>query len=156
MLRALLMQLSGQLEDGHLDLTRLYDTYKIGMPPSSVLIDYLRRPIQRFHHVYIVLDALDESPRLGAQEYVLHTIKMMQNWSFQGLHLLATSRDEPDIRMSLDLAPKQEVKMRNAGIQKDIANFILFRIQTNPRLRDKWLPYSNKIQEALAKRAEGV
>ena len=155
MLRALLMQLSGQLQDGHLDLSRLYDSYNTGIPPSSILTDYLRRLIQRFHHVYIVLDALDESPRLGAQGYVLDTIKVMQKWSLPGLHLLVTSRDEPDIRNSLDLPLNQEVKMRNAGIDKDITDFISSRLQDDRRLR-KWLPYSNKIQETLAKRARGM
>ena len=155
MLRALLMQLSGQLQDGHLDLTRLHDSYKTGILPSSVLTDYLRRLIQRFHHVYIVLDALDESPRLGAREHVLDTIEVMQKWSLPGLHLLVTSRDEPDIRNSLDLSLNQEVKMRNAGIDKDITDFISSQLHENRRLR-KWLPYSNKIQEKLAECAKGV
>ena len=155
MLRALLMQLSGQLQDGHLDLTRLHDSYKTGIPPSSVLTDYLRRLVQRFHHVYIVLDALDESPRLGAQGNVLDTIKVMQMWSLPGMHLIVTSRDEPDIRDSLNLSLDQEVKMKNAGIDKDITDFISSRLCEDQRLR-KWLSYSNKIQETLAKRAQGV
>ena len=155
MLRALLMQLSGQLQDGHLDLTRLHDSYRTGIPPSSVLTDYLRRLIQRFHHVYIVLDALDESPRLGARGHVLDTIEVMQKWSLPGLHLLVTSRDEPEIRNSLDLSLGQEVKMRNAGIDKDITNFISSQLHENRRLRN-WLPYRNKIQEKLAERAKGV
>ncbi len=155
MLRALLMQLSGQLQDGHLDLTRLHDSYKTGIPPPPVLTDYLRRLIQRFHHVYIVLDALDESPRLGARGHVLDTIKVMQNWSLPGLHLLVTSRDEPDIRYSLDLSLQQEVKMRNAGIDNDITDFISAQLHENRRLR-KWLPYSDRIQEKLAERAKGV
>ena len=155
MLRALLMQLSGQLQDGNLDLTRLHDSYKTGIPPSSVLTGYLRRLIQRFHHVYIVLDALDESPRLGAREHVLDTIEVMQKWSLPGLHLLVTSRDEPDIRNSLDLSLDQEVKMRNKGIDKDITDFISSRLHKDKKLR-KWLPHSNKIQETLAKRTQGV
>ena len=155
MLRALLMQLSGQLQDGHLDLTRLYDSYKTGIPPSSLLTDYLRRLIQRFHRVYIVLDALDESPRLGARGHVLDTIEVMQKWSLPGLHLLVTSRDEPDIRTSLDPSLDQEVKMRNDGIDKDITDFISSRLHEDRKLR-KWLPHSNKIQETLGKRAQGV
>ena len=46
MLRALLLQLSGQLRDGHLDLARLHDLYKPSIPSSFVLTDYLRRLIQ--------------------------------------------------------------------------------------------------------------
>lgn len=155
MLRALLMQLSGQLQDDYLDLTHLHNLYKTGIPSSLVLIEYLERLIRRFHHVYIVLDALDESPRLGARRQVLDTIEQMQKWSLPGLHLFVTSRDEPDIRNSLDFPLGQEVKMRNAGIDKDIANFVSSRLQEDRRLR-KWLPYSKKIQETFAKRAQGV
>ena len=61
-----------------------------------MLTDYLRRLIQKFHHLYIVLDALDESPRLEARGNVLDTLEMMQKWSLPGLHLLVTSRNEPD------------------------------------------------------------
>ncbi len=155
MLRALLLQLWGQLQDGQSDLTRLYDSYKTGLPPSSVLTDHLQRLIKRFYHVYIVLDALDESPRIGAREHVLDTLEIMQKWSLQGLHLLVTSRDEPDVRQSLGPTPKQEVKMGNAGVDKDIADFISGRLHEDRRLR-KWSPYSNKIKEKLTKRAQGV
>ena len=155
MLRALLVQLSGQLQDGHSDLRRLHDSYKPGIPPSSVLTDHLKRLIQRFHHVYIVLDALDESPRNGARGHVLDIIGMMQKWSLQGLHLLVTSRDEPDIRQSLHPSSHQEVKMENSGIDKDIADFISGRLREDRRLQ-KWSSYSEKIQKTLAKRAKGV
>lgn len=155
MLRALLVQLSGQLRDGHSDLTRLYDSFKLGLPTSSVLTDYLWRLFQRFHHVYIILDALDEIPRNGAREDVLDRLEMMQNWSFEGLHLLVTSRDLSDIRSSLKFSFDQEVKMRNAGIDKDIENFISSRLHDDRRLQ-KWLPYRSKIEETLAKRAQGV
>ena len=155
MLRALLVQLSGQLRDGHLDLARLHDSFKPGIPPSSVLADYLQRLIQRFHQVYIILDALDEIPPSRARENVLDRIEKIQYWSFTGLHLLITSRDLPDIRRSLNFSSNQEVKMRNAGIDKDIENFISSRLQEDRRLQ-KWLPYRSKIEETLAKRAQGV
>ena len=155
MLRALLMQLSGQLRDGYMDLNRLHDLYGTGIPPSSVLTDFLRRLIEKFHHVYIILDALDESPRLGARGHVLDTLETMRRWSLPGLHLLVTSRDEPNIRISLNLSSNQEVKMKNGGIDEDISVFVWDRLQED-RILQKWLPYSKKIQETLAKRAQGV
>jgi len=155
MLRALLLQLSSQLHDGYADLTRLYDSYKAGIPPSLVIIEYLRRLVQRFHHVYIVLDALDESPRNGPREHVLEMLEAMRKWGIQGLHLFLTSRDEPDIRESLDLAIHQQVVMEGAGIDKDIADFISGRLDADRRLR-KWLPHRDKIQETLAARAKGM
>lgn len=155
MLRALLLQLSSQLPDGHRDLTRLYDSYKAGRPPSPVLIEYLRRLAQRFHQVYIMLDGLDESPRDGPRQYVLDALEAMRTWGVQGLHLFVTSRDEPDIRESLNLSDAQQVKMQNAEIDKDIADFISGRFDADRRLR-RLLPYRDKIQETLAKRAKGV
>ncbi|MCJ1427238.1 hypothetical protein MMC29_005141 [Sticta canariensis] len=155
MLRALLLQLSGQVQNGEADLTRLYHSYKNGVPPSLVLVEYLRRLIQRFHHVYIALDGLDESPRDGPREKVLDMLNNMRNWSVQGLHLFLTSRDEPDIRDSLDLYTEQVVQMQSVGIDKDIANYISARLDTDRKLR-KWLPHRDKIQDVLTKRAEGV
>ena len=155
MLRALLLQLSSQLQDGHTDLTRLHDSYKSGLPPSPVLLDYLQRSIKRFRHVYIALDALDESPGHRPREYVLDALEAMQNWGFEGLHLFITSRDESDIRESLNLSPAHQVKMRNSGIDEDISKFISGRLDTGRRLRKFW-SYRNKIQESLAARAKGM
>ena len=105
--------------------------------------------------MYIVLDALDESPRNGPREYVLDALEVMRNWAVQGLYLFVTSRDEPDIRDSLDISATQKVTMQNVGIDKDIADFISGRFDADRRLR-KLLPYRDKIQETLAKRAKGV
>ena len=155
MLRALLVQLSSQLRDDDSDLTRLYNLYKPGIPPSPVLAAYLQRLIHRFQHTYIMLDALDESPRNGAQEDVLKVIEMMQKWSLLGLHLFVTSRDEPGIRGSLDASQNQEVQMKNDEINKDITDFVSGQLHEDRRLR-KWSPYRDKIQETLAQRAQGV
>lgn len=94
MLRALLLQLSTQLQDGHADLIKLYNSYGSGTVPSQVLIIYLRRLIERFQDVFIMLDALDESPRDGPRGHVLDTLETMQKWGLQGLHLFCTSRNE--------------------------------------------------------------
>lgn len=71
MLRALLLQLSNQHRDGPAHLSRLYESYKTGIPPTQVLIEHLRSLIRSFEHVYIMLDALDESPRYDARDGVL-------------------------------------------------------------------------------------
>ncbi|KAL8825018.1 MAG: hypothetical protein Q9191_004671, partial [Dirinaria sp. TL-2023a] len=155
MLRALLLQLSSQLQDGHVDLTQLHNSYKPGTPPTSVLIEYLRRLIQRFHRVYFLLDALDESPRNRARADVLNAIETMRAWNLLGLHLFITSRDELDIRESLNLSVNQQVTMQNAAANKDIADFISGQFDADRRLR-KWMPYRDKIQGTLTERAKGV
>lgn len=155
LIRALLLQLSSQLQDGYADLRQLYESHKAGMPPSTILCEYLRRLIQRFQHVYLLLDALDESPRNGRRQHVLDTLETMRGWGIRHLHLFVTSRDEPDIRESLDLSATQQVVMQDAEIDKDIANFISARLKEDRMLR-RLLPYHDKILKTLNQGAQGV
>ena len=153
--RALLLQLSSQVQDKYADLTKLYESYKTSSPPSRVLVDYLRRLIDRFQHVYIILDALDESPRDGLRGQVLDTLEAMRSWGLEGIHLFVTSRDERDIREFHNVPIEQQIPMQNVGIDQDITDFISGRFNTDRRLQ-KWLPYRDKIQNVLAQRAKGV
>src|SRR5438034_5490954 len=155
MLRALLLQLSGQLRDGDADLARLHASYESGTPPVAVLIEYLQHLIQKFRQVYILLDALDESPRYCQRDQVLKTLQRIRKWSLPGLHLLVTSRDEPDIRESLSPARDQEVVMKNAEINQDISNLISCQLNTDPKLQ-KWRAFHDQIQQVLADRAQGM
>ena len=155
MIRALLLQLSSQLQDGNADLTLLRQSYGTGMPPTPMLLDYLLRLIHRFRHVYILLDALDESPRNVTRDSVLDALETMREWGAQCLHLFITSRDESDIRDSLDVPTTQQIIMRNTGIDQDITNFISGRLDGDRRLR-RLLPYRDKIQKTLANGAKGV
>lgn len=155
MLRALLLQLSGQLSDSHTDLARLHDSYRAGIPPAIVLTVHLRHLVRKFDQVYILFDALDESPRYGQRDQVLNTIETMRKWLLPGLHLLVTSRDEPDIRESLSPVGNEEVIMKNAEINHDISNFISGQLEIDPKLR-KWRAHHDRIQQVLAERAQGV
>ena len=155
MLRALVLQLSSQAQSSHADLVKLYESYKNVTVPSRVLIEYLRRLIERFREVFIILDALDESPRDGPREDVLNAVETIRSWRLQGLHLFITSRREPDIQDSFDLPIDQQVAMQNSGIDKDIADFISGRLDTGRGLQ-KWKKYHSRIQESLTKRAKGV
>ncbi|KAM0805979.1 hypothetical protein BDR22DRAFT_884385 [Usnea florida] len=170
MLRALLLQLSNQVQNNNADLTELHNKCPTGAPSSPVLRAYLQRVIQRFDHVYIILDALDESPRSSSREHVLDALETMRNWGLQCLHLLVTSRFEWDIHRSvnlpttyevemqnsgLNLPTTYEVEMQNSGIDKDIRDFISSRLDTDRRLKIL-LPYRERVQESLAARAKGM
>jgi ankyrin repeat domain-containing protein 50 len=155
MLRALLLQLSNQLDDGQSDLTRLHDKYRDGIPPVPVLMESLRRLVQKFQGVYIVVDALDESPRYDKRENVLNALTDFRNWSLNGLHILVTSRDEIDIREHLDPSSAEDIIMRNAGVDKDIEDYITGYLRQSRVLR-KWSAYHLRIKEALTVGAKGV
>ena len=166
MIRSLLLQLSSQLQDGHADLVQLYESYTLGPPPSNILLHCLRKLIVKFRHVYILVDAIDESPRrgsrvesgsrkeIGSREDVIDAVETLRNWGMQGLHLFVTSRDECDIRDGLDLSTAQQISLQNKDVADDIANFI------NGRLKDrrfkKLSPWNDKIQKALTNGAKGV
>jgi hypothetical protein len=79
----------------------------------------------------------------------------MRKWSLPGLHLLVTSRYEPDICESLCPEPDQEVILKNAEIEKDISNFISSQLNIDSRLR-KWHTHHNRIRQTLAERAQGM
>jgi hypothetical protein len=96
MLGTLLLQLSGQHLDSQSDLARLHNSYHMGTPPPAVLVAHLRQLIQKFDLVYILPNVLDETPRYGRRDQVLNAIETMRGWLLTGLHLLVTSRDEPE------------------------------------------------------------
>ena len=163
MLRALVLQLSSQLNDNHTRLSRLYDRHRNATPPDSDLEDFLHQLVQAFEHVYIILDALDESPRnlhgKNIRRSVLESLATIREWSQPGLHLLVTSREETDIRDALhdDLytSPDEIVSMKNESVDSDIASFISSRLKYSHELR-KWADYHSQIESALAEGSKGV
>ena len=155
MLRALLLQLSSQIADSETDLARLQGSYSTSIPPTLVLMQHLEQMIRKFNQAYVILDALDECPRYTQRDDVLRVIETMRNWNMPGLHLLVTSRNEVDIREGLGVAHDQEVAMNNTAIEKDIGNYIVGKLKTDSRLQ-KWSAHHDRIQQALAKRAQGV
>jgi hypothetical protein len=163
MLRALVLQLSGQLNNNNAYLSRLYDRYRNATPPDQDLEGCLHQLVQVFEHVYIILDALDESPRnlhgKNIRRSVLEALATIRKWSTPGLHLLVTSREETDIRDTLhdDLytSPDETVSMKNASVDSDIASFISGRLKDSRELR-KWADHHGQIESALAERAKGV
>jgi ankyrin repeat domain-containing protein 50 len=155
LLRAVVLQLSSQLNDGHFDLVRLHASYKNGEAPTPALLECARQLMLKFQDVYLIVDALDESPRHDARERVLKTITDIRAWSLDRLHILVTSRDEPDIREHLNPSSTEDISMKNAGINKDIELFVRGHLQRDRALQ-KWSSYHSRIQEELTAKAGGV
>ncbi|ERF73878.1 hypothetical protein EPUS_05890 [Endocarpon pusillum Z07020] len=155
LLRALLLQLSSQLDDGHAALARLHNTYRNSEPPVLPLQDTLKQVIRQFEDVYIIADALDEAPRGERRDAVLGSLSEMCGWSIHGLHILVTSRDETDIRSQLASYLTAEIRMDNTGVDDDIADYIVQRLRSDHKFK-KWAPYHTEIQETLIGRAQGV
>ncbi|KAJ5472932.1 hypothetical protein N7530_006933 [Penicillium desertorum] len=155
MLRALLLQLSAQLQGAEGDIQELFELYKSGTPPVKALLNSLRKTICRFNDTYILLDALDESPRDNKREGVLDAVQTIRQWDLPTLHLLVTSRNEMDIRLSLEVPSSQDISMKNTDTDTDIQNFISYQLRNDSKLR-QWKSRHEEIQEKLTSKAQGV
>jgi ankyrin repeat domain-containing protein 50 len=155
LLRAVLLQLSNQVGDGDADISSLYDKHKDAQPPVPALMSTLRRVIAKFQNVYIVVDALDESPRGEKRDAVLETLSEVRGWLMRGLHILVTSRDELDIRENLRLQINEEVRMDKKAVDQDIKDYIVQRLQKDGRFK-KFAKYHAVIEKTLIERADGM
>jgi hypothetical protein len=90
---------------------------------------------------------------------MLDTLVDLRDWSEHGLHLLVTSRNEPDIRDvlcdELRALDKEVLSMRNDSVDRDIAAFVAQHLRENRKLR-KWKDHHYQIEAAFADRAKGV
>lgn len=157
-LRALVLQLSGQLELGDSQrgpLAELHAKYRCSSPTDEALLDCLHQLVRRFRDVYILLDALDESPRGRTRNDMLQILQELRAWAEPRVHLLVTSRDEVDIREELDASAEEKVPMRNESIDEDIKSYVSQHLRQNRRLR-KWEEHFGRIEEELSHRAQGV
>jgi len=160
MLRTLLLQLCGQVSGLEADLTRLKASYNHGIPPVPVLLEYLCQAVTRCRHVYILLDALDESPADSSRAEVLSVIKTIRQWQLPSLHLLVTSQDiPPDIRGHLQFPTLSQgvehVALKNDGVQQDISRFVSFQVDHDPELQ-RWGDLRETIKSHLTRHAGGV
>lgn len=158
-LRALLLQLCGQVPGLEADLTRLKDSYHYGTPPVQVFLEYLRQAVARCRHVYILIDALDESPVETSRAEVLSVINTIREWQLPGMHLLVTSRDASDIRTHLQFPTLDQggehILLKNDNIQQDIARFVAFQVDHDPELQH-WGEHRQRIKNYLTEHAGGV
>ncbi|KAH8826122.1 ankyrin repeat-containing domain protein [Flagelloscypha sp. PMI_526] len=105
---------------------RLYEHHRDGsfQPQLSTLHEHLRElvtgaPIP----VYIIIDALDELPS-PPRKYLIESLLALSSLMANGVHVMATSRDELDIhkafsgQMSFDFAIEKEM------VHNDIAVFV--------------------------------
>lgn len=157
MIISLLLQLAKQQgEDGQRAIVNLYETYSAGEPPISRLLECLQKIIKKFQNVFIFLDAINENSPGDKREEVLTILGKMRDWDLPGLHVLITSRDEPDIRASLHPTQDEEAVLgRSKEIDLDIGNYISSKLITDTKLQ-RWKEYEDRIQQALIDSSQGV
>ena len=157
MLKALLMQLSSQISGPPTDLEDLYNSCLGGAPSAEQLVKCLKNCVLKFRETFILLDALDESPRYGSRRQVLQVLQDIRQLSLPTVHILVTSREEQDIRMGLEVPTEQMIDLdtKDKAIDEDIAGYVQDQLETDFELRTKWLSFRDRIHDTLVRRAHG-
>ena len=150
-LRSIILQLAEQTADTK-SLEALRRAYAMGTPPIQEFLEVLRSMICTHGRVYIVLDALDECTD---QEELFDLLNSVRDWKLECLSILATSRDEPDIRECVHPAPEQEIRLRNSAIDNDVRLFILETLRKDKKLQ-VWSELFPDIEKALTEGAHGM
>ncbi|KAF7978584.1 hypothetical protein HWV62_45296 [Athelia sp. TMB] len=124
MVRSIIMQLSDLVDGIPPELVALYEGEHSGrsQPLLASLEDTLLRIVQPFSAVYIVIDALDEC---DDRPKLLRWINSVTSQWSGLLHLMVTSRPEPDIKDRLrPLCNLREVDVADRRSSYDICRYI--------------------------------
>ncbi|KAI1379582.1 ankyrin repeat-containing domain protein [Hypoxylon crocopeplum] len=121
---------SGQLNDNR-GLLSLRNKYPNAIPPDHALLDCLSKLLRAFDDTYIILDALDESPRDRYRKDMLQTLVDLQAWSEPGLHL---DKISGQLFIAV-LKIKVHRSLKNQGIPS-ITLYLLVTSREEPDIRD--------------------
>lgn len=124
-------------------LRDLYQSHGSGRESPSIksLRDTPQRVINDYDHFYIMIDSVDEC---GDRAELLDWIQSFASGNVERVHLLFTSRPEPDITNRLSfIARIIWVNIQGQTVRRDIADFVDKRLL----LMSKW----NKVLKELVK-----
>ena len=112
---------------------------------------------QDLEETFIVLDALDECPKTGERELLLEALSDMLGESSGNVHLLLTSRREPDIEeVLLPLLTSPAVSLRGSELDLDIKLFISWQLATDSKLKKWSREIKAEVEAVLTAGANGM
>ena len=122
-IRSLIKQLAAQYDTVPPSLLQVYRDHGSGMKfiEEFTLINTLRNLVLTFEAVYLIFDALDESTECEEVLRLLHTIR---DWNLSRLHVLATSRQLPEIEESLSDLCTAKISLNSTKSNIDIDIYI--------------------------------
>lgn len=148
------MQLARRCDGIPQGLTEMYNKCDKGLrqPPVKLLEDTLLRIVDSFKTVYIIIDSLDEcAERSDLVRWIQSTSRASEK-----LHMMATSRAEPEIMRGLrSLSHLQEIRVSGQQVETDIRCYIEARLAKSDA--NKWRKVQkDMIIEALVTGADGM
>src|SRR6267142_92558 len=167
LISSLVTQLSARSDARSDVLSRLYLAHDSGrrQPGDTVLVQCLKEMLALPDQspVYIILDALDESPGSSGipspREQVLQLVKDLVGLGPPNLHVCVTSRPEADIRHVIEPLTSLRVCLHEqSGQKKDIAEYVRSVVYSDsePIMR-RWRTEDKEVViKTLAQRADGM
>ena len=156
---SLVGQLCAQIGIIPSQIIKAYDRCNKGnsQPSLSDLIEMLIHVIEDFDNVFIVIDALDECPKDGERDQLLAAISDIKAISASNLHILVTSRREPDIEDAvLPLVSVPVIPLQGSYVNMDIQMHIAHQLATDPKLKKWSIEIKEEIESTLTKGANGM
>jgi hypothetical protein len=164
LLSSLLIQLCTRSHRCYNVLLNLFGKSANGLrQPSEVdIIQCLKKVLELLRHgrVYIIVDAVDESPIAGMpspREKVLEFIKELVNLRHPNMRFCITSRPEVDIRTVLEPLPFPNVSLDDQeGQKEDIVKYIKSVVESDPNMQ-RWTPEDRQLViHSLSQKAKGM
>jgi hypothetical protein len=164
LLSSLLIQLCTRSHRAYGILLSLFEANANGLrEPSEVdMIQCLKKVLKLVRHgrVYIIVDAVDESPNAGMpspREKVLELIKELVDLRHPNMRLCITSRPEVDIRTVLESSPFPNVSLDDQeGQKRDIIKYIESVVESDTSMQ-RWAPDDRQLViDSLSEKAKGM
>ena len=148
-------------------LLRLYVTHDDGrkQPSGVVLVECLKEMLmlQDQPPIYLIIDALDESPDTSGipspRERILQLLKELVELQLSNLHVCVTSRPEIDIKRVIEPLTSLRVSLHDqSGQKKDIEAYIKSIVYSNsePIMRRWRTEDKEHVIKTLSERADGM
>lgn len=156
LLRSILSQITLENPQAYEVTSQLYTSCRMGSQQPTVqdLLNSVKKAAATFEHLYIIIDAIDESPRDTHRESVLDVVCELRKHG--SLHIAAASRKEIDITNRFSCIGATEVKVSGPGLESDIRRYISSQFMKDTRLMRIPKGLKDEAQVVLSKKANGM
>jgi hypothetical protein len=163
MLSSMIRQLCGARPDSPAWLNDLGSTFrdKGARPTLEHLEDALWNAVAGFDAVYLIIDSLDECTTSNSKRATLmKSLVRLQKCSPPNVHILVTSRKEPDIEASLDRVPlasedKIDLLQFRDAVNNDMSVYLQQRLDS-PEFDDVSDETKVLAKSSLLEKADGM
>ena len=165
LLSSVLVQLCHQSDSCCQILSDFYSEHANGSQDPSddelmrCLKDVLEVPGQA--PIYLIVDGLDECSNTSAlpspREKILMVLEDLVDSRLPNLRICVTSRPEIDIKVVLEPLTFRSISLHDeSGQRKDIGNYVMFVVNTDPKIR-RWKAVDRELViDVLIKKSDGM